>query len=77
MPVHYKYLYQWDFFSFQAGPTGTISYPLKPHQKISIMRNVEKMLADALSDPREVGPLLRALVLGRYTDPDQAPATPQ
>lgn len=32
------------------------------------MRNIEKMLLEALQDPREVGPLLRALVLGRYTE---------
>lgn len=32
------------------------------------MRNVEKMVIDALADPREVGPLFRALVLGRYTE---------
>jgi hypothetical protein len=53
---------------FQAGPTGQIVYPLKDHQKVAIMRNVEKMLVEALQDPHEVGPLLRALVLGRYTD---------
>lgn len=52
----------------QAGPTGQIVYPLKDHQKVAIMRNVEKMLVEALQDPHEVGPLLRALVLGRYTD---------
>jgi hypoxia-inducible factor 1-alpha inhibitor (HIF hydroxylase) len=54
--------------TFQAGPTGQIVYPLKDHQKVAIMRNVEKMLVEALQDPHEVGPLLRALVLGRYTD---------
>lgn len=26
------------------------------------------MIIDALGDPREVGPLLRALVLGRYSE---------
>lgn len=31
------------------------------------MRNVEKMLLEALKDPAEVGPLLRSLVIGRYT----------
>lgn len=55
-------------FFLQAGPTGQIVYPLKDHQKVAIMRNVEKMLVEALQDPNEVGPLLRALVLGRYTD---------
>ncbi|PSN40687.1 Hypoxia-inducible factor 1-alpha inhibitor [Blattella germanica] len=55
-------------FWYKAGPTGQIVYPLKDHQKVAIMRNVEKMLVEALQDPQEVGPLLRALVLGRYTD---------
>ncbi|KDR18274.1 hypoxia-inducible factor 1-alpha inhibitor-like [Zootermopsis nevadensis] len=55
-------------FWYKAGPTGQIVYPLKDHQKVAIMRNVEKMLVEALQDPHEVGPLLRALVLGRYTD---------
>lgn len=32
------------------------------------MRNVEKMLQEALQDPKEVGSLLRALTLGRYTE---------
>ncbi|KAF4519900.1 hypothetical protein B566_EDAN008276 [Ephemera danica] len=50
-----------------AAPPPPISYPLLGHQKIAIMRNVEKMLAEALQDQKEVGPLLRALVLGRYT----------
>lgn len=51
----------------QGGPTEKIEYPLKPRQKLAIMRNVEKMLLEALREPAEVGPLLRALVLGRYT----------
>lgn len=32
-----------------------------------IMRNVEKMLAEALHDPNEVGAMLKSIVLGRYT----------
>lgn len=55
-------------FWYKAGPTGQISYPLKDHQKVAIMRNIEKMLLEALQDPAEVGPLMRALVLGRYTE---------
>ncbi|KAK7862279.1 hypothetical protein R5R35_006647 [Gryllus longicercus] len=54
-------------FWYKAGPTGQIVYPLQGHQKVAIMRNVEKMLVEALQDPQELGPLLRALVLGRYT----------
>lgn len=30
------------------------------------MRNVEKMLAEALQDPNEVGTMLKTIVLGRY-----------
>uniref|UniRef100_A0A1B6C8Y2 Hypoxia-inducible factor 1-alpha inhibitor n=1 Tax=Clastoptera arizonana TaxID=38151 RepID=A0A1B6C8Y2_9HEMI len=56
-------------FWYKDGPTGQITYPLKGHQKVAIMRNIEKMLAEALHDPKEVGPLLRTLVLGRYIDP--------
>lgn len=31
------------------------------------MRNVEKMLAEALHDPSEVGSMLKTIVLGRYS----------
>ncbi|XP_063237631.1 hypoxia-inducible factor 1-alpha inhibitor-like isoform X2 [Bacillus rossius redtenbacheri] len=55
-------------FWYKAGPTGSVTYPLKDHQKVAIMRNVEKMLVEALHDQEQVGPLLRALVLGRYTE---------
>ncbi|XP_014292816.1 hypoxia-inducible factor 1-alpha inhibitor [Halyomorpha halys] len=55
-------------FWYKAGPTGDIIYPLQGHQKLAIMRNVEKMLNEALKDPEEVGSLLRAIVLGRYTE---------
>ncbi|KAG7251596.1 hypothetical protein CRUP_001380, partial [Coryphaenoides rupestris] len=30
-----------------------IEYPLRAHQKVAIMRNIEKMLGEALGDPRE------------------------
>uniref|UniRef100_T1JJC4 JmjC domain-containing protein n=1 Tax=Strigamia maritima TaxID=126957 RepID=T1JJC4_STRMM len=54
-------------FWYRAGPTGKIEYPLKAQQKVAIIRNVEKMVSGALEKPEEVGPLLRAMVLGRYT----------
>ncbi|XP_018575930.1 hypoxia-inducible factor 1-alpha inhibitor [Anoplophora glabripennis] len=54
-------------FWYKAGPTN-LEYPLRDHQKVSIMRNVEKMLLEVLQDPKEVGPLLRAMVLGRYNE---------
>lgn len=41
----------------QGAPTPRrIEYPLKAHQKVAIMRNIEKMLGEALGDPHEVGP---------------------
>lgn len=55
-------------FWYKGGPTN-LQYPLQDHQKVSIMRNVEKMLLEVLQDPQEIGPLLRSMVLGRYTDP--------
>ncbi|MCL4137518.1 UNVERIFIED_CONTAM: hypothetical protein GTU68_011038, partial [Idotea baltica] len=45
----------------------TIEYPLIPQHKLAIVRNIEKMLLEALKDPKEVGPLLRAIVNGRYS----------
>lgn len=43
------------YCSFQGAPTPKrIEYPLKAHQKVAIMRNIEKMLGEALGDPHEV-----------------------
>ncbi|XP_065161973.1 hypoxia-inducible factor 1-alpha inhibitor-like isoform X2 [Atheta coriaria] len=55
-------------FWYKAKPNGSVTYPLKGHQKVAIMRNIEKMLVDVLQDPNDVSPLLRAIVLGRYTE---------
>lgn len=39
----------------QAGPVPSkIKYPLNDQQKVSITRNIEKMLNEALQDPDEV-----------------------
>lgn len=54
-------------FWYKTGLIEKVTYPLQGHQKMAVMRNVEKMLVEALKDVNEVGPLLRALVLGRYT----------
>lgn len=58
-------------FWYKAGPTHSSSvttmYPLEGYQKMAIMRNVEKMLVETLKDVNEVGPLLRAILEGRYT----------
>ncbi|KAJ1521386.1 hypothetical protein ONE63_003061 [Megalurothrips usitatus] len=53
-------------FWYKAGPVGQVEYPIKGYQKVAIMRNVEKMLAEAMQDPEEVGTLLKTLVLGRF-----------
>lgn len=40
---------------FQAGPTPTqITHPLTAQQKVAVMRNIERMLGEALGDYREV-----------------------
>ena len=46
----------------------SIEYPLSGSQKLTIMRNVEKMIGEALKDPAEIAPFMQAMVLGRYTD---------
>ncbi|KAK7901372.1 hypothetical protein WMY93_018141 [Mugilogobius chulae] len=54
-------------FWYKGAPTPKrIEYPLKAHQKVAIMRNIEKMLGEALGDPHEVGPLLKMMINGRY-----------
>ncbi|XP_065222718.1 hypoxia-inducible factor 1-alpha inhibitor-like isoform X1 [Planococcus citri] len=68
---HVESLIQADYtmsinFWYKAPPTGQIVYPLKDHQKVAIMRNVEKMLREALGDPDDIGPLLRTIIEGRY-----------
>ncbi|KAF5300707.1 hypothetical protein FQA39_LY11069 [Lamprigera yunnana] len=55
-------------FWYKSGSNGTPTYPLKGHQKVAVIRNIEKMLLDVLQDPTEIPPLLRAMVLGRYTE---------
>lgn len=52
-------------FWYKGGPS-SLEYPLKDHQKVSIMRNVEKMLFEVMEEPEDVGKLLEAMVLGRY-----------
>lgn len=56
-------------FWFKAGPTPSqITHPLTPQQKVAVMRNIERMLGEALGDPHEIGPLLNCMVNGRYTE---------
>uniref|UniRef100_UPI00398E3475 hypoxia-inducible factor 1-alpha inhibitor isoform X4 n=1 Tax=Pristiophorus japonicus TaxID=55135 RepID=UPI00398E3475 len=41
-------------FWYKGAPTPKrIEYPLKSHQKVAIMRNIEKMLGEALGEPQE------------------------
>ncbi|KAE8740905.1 hypothetical protein FOCC_FOCC013573 [Frankliniella occidentalis] len=60
-----KYTVSLNFW-YKAGPVGQVEYPIKGYQKVAIMRNVEKMLAEAMQDPEEVGALLRTMVQGRF-----------
>jgi hypoxia-inducible factor 1-alpha inhibitor (HIF hydroxylase) len=56
-------------FWYKAAPTGKIEYPLKAHQKMAMMRNIEKMITEALNNNQEVAPFMCDMVLGRYTHP--------
>jgi len=54
-------------FWHKAGSNDTqIEYPLKSRQKVSIIRNVEKMLLEALQDQEELSNLLHCMVDGRF-----------
>lgn len=46
-----------NFIFFKSAPTGKIEYPLKPQQKVAIMRNIEKMITEALNQTEEVSEL--------------------
>ena len=44
-----------DILLLQAGPTPSqITHPLTAQQKVAVMRNIERMLGEALGDHREV-----------------------
>ncbi len=53
---------------FQTGPVSGIEYPLTGSQKLTIMRNIEKMIGEALKDPADIAPFMQTMVLGRYTE---------
>ncbi len=55
-------------YFFQTGPATGIEYPLSGSQKLTIMRNIEKMIGEAIRDPAEIAPFMQTMVLGRYTD---------
>ncbi|KAH9488363.1 Hypoxia-inducible factor 1-alpha inhibitor [Bulinus truncatus] len=54
-------------FWYKAAPTVKVVYPLTAGQKVAIMRNIEKMIAEALNDNESMSPFMQAMVLGRYT----------
>jgi len=54
---------------------GQIVRPLKPHQKMAIMRNIEKMVLEALGSEDEVVPFMETMVLGRYSEDLRVPKT--
>nr|ASL69981.1 factor inhibiting HIF [Strongylocentrotus purpuratus] len=56
------------WFKAGAGPK-QVEYPLTPQQKVSITRNIEKMLFEVLKDPKEVASLFHLIVDGRYDLP--------
>ncbi|XP_014677092.1 PREDICTED: hypoxia-inducible factor 1-alpha inhibitor-like [Priapulus caudatus] len=53
-------------FWYKGGTVDKIEYPLSIQQKVAIMRNIEKMLLEALHDPDQMAPLLCDIVKGRY-----------
>ncbi|ESO87419.1 hypothetical protein LOTGIDRAFT_220114 [Lottia gigantea] len=54
-------------FWYKSGTEEKIVYPLKPQQKVAMMRNIEKMVTSAINNHEEVPHLLKTMVLGRYT----------
>lgn len=54
-------------FWYKAGATAKIEYPLKAQQKVAMMRNIEKMITEALNNQDEVPAFMQSMVLGRYT----------
>jgi len=54
-------------FWYHTNPSPkTVTYPVSGHHRVSIMRNVEKMLSHALTDTKMVGDLLKVLSEGRF-----------
>ncbi|GFR95477.1 hypoxia-inducible factor 1-alpha inhibitor, partial [Elysia marginata] len=50
-----------------AAPTEKVVYPLNAGQKVAIMRNIEKMLADTLKDNKNMPHFMKTMVQGRYS----------
>ena len=59
-------------FWYKGAPTPKrIEYPLKAHQKVAIMRNIEKMLGEALGNPQEVCGCPKVALLSLIGQSDQ------
>jgi hypothetical protein len=41
-------------FWYKASQVSKVEYPLKDHQKVAMMRNIEKIISDALNNYEEV-----------------------
>lgn len=54
-------------FWYKAAAAEQIVRPFKPQQKMVIMRNIEKMVLEALGAEEELIPFMESLVLGRYS----------
>ena len=55
LKTHSKVPLSWVWSYFQAGPTPSqIKHPLTAQQKVAVMRNIERMLGEALGDHRQV-----------------------
>ena len=55
-------------FWHKTSPVGKVEFPLKWHHKLTIMRNVEKMVSEAIGDTDEVIQFMQMMVNGRYRE---------
>ena len=55
-------------FWYKPGPQQLqeVKLPLSAKQKVSMMRNIEKMVQEALREPSEIDEVLCNIVHGRY-----------
>ncbi|GFO38263.1 hypoxia-inducible factor 1-alpha inhibitor [Plakobranchus ocellatus] len=59
-------------FWFKAAPTEKVVYPLNAGQKVAIMRNIEKMIADTLKDNKNMPHFMKTMVQGSADRPPTA-----
>jgi len=53
-------------FWYKAAANSPIEYPLKSRQKVAMVRNIEKMLLEALQDQQDLSTVLHWVVDGRF-----------